>query len=265
MAHLLTQLQIQHLKWQAIEAWKVMILGNVKEAELFGGAVRDEILTESLEGKEFSLETHIVPKDLDFRVKTEDALKKLIKFVTNTFGWEPEENTKYPREHCTVYTARIPLLTQCDLTNELSIYIDLVWEKTTVNLDFDVNSLSYSHQGLLKTSLSEQKSAIKDFEQLQTIVQHIKAKRAYFKLQKSDVSFEVLGQRACNLMRKDWTIVTFGVEYIAQKTMAHCACFEQEELVSTLFSKVDDFKGMCETCFIEHFTVTLSTLVLSSK
>ncbi len=239
---LLTPLQIAHLKYKASDTWKRVILDDNPEAVLFGGAVRDEVMSRSRQKRfpledEFSLDTHIVPQDLGFRAKSLAAFNKLREYITSKFGVEPKES-KYAGENCIVFKARIPLITQCYFNKAFSIDVDLVWEKSSMNLDFDVNSLYYTHDNVLQTSLMSwsDNNPVGNHFQLQEVVKHITERRAFIipgnkredseddsENEAKETRFEILGRRACKLMCNGWTIVQGSIEYTF-KNMGPCSC-----------------------------------------
>ncbi len=264
---LLSPLQIAHLKYKAADTWKQMILKDNPDAELFGGAIRDEVMSRSRQKRfppedEFSLDTHIVPKDLDFRVRSLTAFNKLRQYMNDKFGIEPKES-KYEGENCIVYTVRIPLITHCYFNRAFTVDVDLVWEKSSMNLDFDVNSLYYTSENVLRTSLALWiDNPVANHIHINEILKHIEEQRAFMIDQKTDngddseneaeeTRFEILGRRACKLMDNHWTIVQGSFEYIS-KLGGRCGCAEHDPYTTKLYGAITSTKGLCCECLTKE-------------
>jgi len=269
-AHLLTNVQLAYLKSKAMCEWTQLILRLVDDVELFGGAVRDEILSSFLQKT-------VVSSDLDFRVSTEHALNKLVAFITKEFGRVPLKS-KYPGVHYVVYKVTIPLITNTCMPSAFYVRMDLVWQKKGATYDFDVNSLSYDKTGLLKTSL------FKDGRfPLREIIQNIKARKAYVILPKENANYEadndqydplhVLARRAIKLMFKGWVVVvqepacakcvtikdwvnvvqeSSYAEYAKCPTKGQCLCGPRD-IDIVLYGQKGTVDTKCEQCFIGQF------------
>ncbi len=259
----LTPGQISFFRWKLMRAWTAIILHKFPKVELFGGAVRDEIASTNTDGY-FSPDKWMVPKDLDFRVRTQKELTELVAFVQTSFAVKARQS-QYPGIHHELFQVRIPVFPKIQLPDELYIKMDLVWWKNADSVcDFDVNSLFYNGSRNIESSLGDvHLTPLQKHRNVAKIMDHIAARTAIFchvkkanvvKADSDDDSEDddyvrsVMLTRVYHMLRKGFTVVMQKeplVEFSMIKGENLCKCQEK----NALYHSPDLVEGLCKECF----------------